>query len=185
MKKTILLSILLTAATSFAQDKEQIESTVVDIDNACRDIDSNSQLLLEFMYDHQWAYLYIDNMKSLSKASISAGEAGYYYEQTIYLDPECKNIIFVYESGGEPTDDTPHFVGDNYKEYETWYYIQDKKIIKKIHKTRSYNTDNDPPEWQTELSYPLSKKGYARFDSDLSRIIEHTLIKKEAYGCWE
>ena len=165
--------------------KDQIESTVADIDSACRDIDSNSQVLMDFMYDHQWAYLYIDNMKSLSKASISAGEAGYYYEQTIYLDPACKNITFVYESGGEPTDDTPHFVGDNYLEYETWYYIQDKEIIKKIHNTRSYNMDDDPPEWKTSVSYPVSNKGYARFDSDLSRIIEHTVIKQEYFWCDE
>ena len=53
MKRTLLLSLLLTAATSFAQDKDQIESTVEDIDAICLNIDSNSQLLLDFMYDHQ------------------------------------------------------------------------------------------------------------------------------------
>ena len=90
MKRTLLLSFLLTAATSFAQDKDQIESTVEGIDAICLNIDSNSQLLLDFMYDHQWAYLYVDNMKSLSKASFTASESGYYFEQTIYLDPECK-----------------------------------------------------------------------------------------------
>ena len=51
MKKTILLSILLTAATSFAQDKDKVEYNVADIDGVCRDIDSNSQLLVDFMYD--------------------------------------------------------------------------------------------------------------------------------------
>ena len=53
MKRTILLSVLLTATISFSQNRDQIESTVEDIDAICLDIDSNSQLLVEFMYDHQ------------------------------------------------------------------------------------------------------------------------------------
>jgi len=183
MKRTLLLSFLLTAATSFAQDKDQIESTVEGIDAICLNIDSNSQLLLDFMYDHQWAYLYVDNMKSLSKASFTASESGYYFEQTIYLDPECKNITLVHERRGEPFVDV-----DEYEigiESETWYYIQDKKIIKKIHLTRPNNTDNDPAEWKTAVSYPLSNEKYTSFEESLSYIIEHTLIKKEAYGCDE
>ena len=183
MKRTLLLSFLLTAATSFAQDKDQIESTVEGIDAICLNIDSNSQLLLDFMYDHQWAYLYVDNMKSLSKASFTASESGYYFEQTIYLDPECKNITLVHERRGEPYVDV-----DEYEigiESETWYYIQDKKIIKKIHLTRPNNTDNEPTEWKKEVSYPLSKEKYTAFEESLSYIIEHTLIKKEAYGCDE
>ena len=183
MKRTLLLSLLLTAATSFAQDKDQIESTVEGIDAICLNIDSNSQLLLDFMYDHQWAYLYIDNMKSLSKASYTASESGYYFEQTIYLDPECKNITLVHERRGEPYVDV-----DEYEigiESETWYYIQDKKVIKKTHLTRPYNTDNDPAKWKTAESYPLSNEKYTSFEESLSYIIEHTLIKKEAYGCDE
>ena len=183
MKKNLLLSLLLTAATSFAQDKDQIESTVEDIDAICLNIDSNSQLLLDFMYDHQWAYLYIDKSTALSKASYTASESGYYFEQTIYLDPECKNITLVHERRGEPYVDV-----DEYEisiESETWYYIQDKKIIKKIHLTRPNNTDNEPTEWKKEVSYTLSKEKYTAFEESLSYIIEHTLIKKEAYGCDE
>ena len=70
MKRTLLLSLLLTAATSFAQDKDQIESTVEGIDAICLNIDSNSQLLLDFMYDHQWAYLYVDNSDSIFEQGV-------------------------------------------------------------------------------------------------------------------
>ena len=58
----------------------------------------------------------------------------------------------MHERRGEPFVDV-----DEYEigiESETWYYIQDKTIIKKIHLTRPNNTDNDPAEWKTAVSYP-------------------------------
>ena len=182
MKNLILFPFLFSAAITYGQDKDQIESTVTGLDQLCKNIDSNSQELIRHVYDYELTKLYIDQKTALCKASISGEEFGHYTSQELYLEPECKNITFVHESSGAPTNDAD-FKGNNYEERETWYYIQDKKIIKKIDNSRSYNMDNEPPEWKTEVSYPLSNKEYVLFENSLSYIIEDALIKKDYHRC--